>query len=457
MRNISCDVAIIGAGTAGLAARAAAVEAGANTIIIEGGTGGTTCARFGCMPSKLLLRAGAAARAVRHAPYFGIPARLSGISGKAVLKRVRRERDYFVDAVLKDFAKIPAAKKIHGHARFAGRGEIVIDDKILVHSKAIVIAAGAQPAVPDELQNVLPLVYTHETLFELKELPKSIAIIGAGPLGIEFAVAFARLGVRTAVFDTGSALAGIVDPDVQAAASKSIAQELDVHLDVKFEARPRAGGLNIRWQSDSGESGSSTFECALAASGRLPHLDNLDLKMAGLELGDRSIPIFNSETMQCGDSGIFIAGDVNNDRPILHEASRQGELAGRNAARFPKIQASLAGPPFAIVFTDPDIAKVGAALKDLGNDGVEGGSDDNGRARVDCSNNGLLKVYARQSNRIVAGGEMFGLNVEHLAHLLAWAVQLQLTVDDMLNLPFYHPTVEEGLRTALRDLKRKLR
>ncbi len=457
MRKLSCDVAIVGVGTAGLAARAAAVAAGARTILIESGEGGTTCARYGCMPSKLLLRAGAAAKAVQEAKEFGVSARQPAkTNGRAVLTRVRRERDYFVNAVLEDVAKIPKSTRIQGHARFVGPGKLAVDDIAQVTAKSIVIAAGARPVVPDELGGLGDRVLTHEEVFELTELPKSVAIIGAGPLGIEFAVAFARLGVRIAVFDTGATVGGIEDVDVNEAAIRSFSREFELYLGVSFKAKRRSTGVSISWKNHAGSQWTSTYEYVLAAAGRAPHLDNLDLKMTGLPLNQKGIPEFNPMTMQCGDKSIFIAGDVNDDRPILHEAARQGEIAGRNAALFPDVKSVPANPPFAIIFTDPDIAAIGTKLKELESDGVQGSSEENGRARVDGSNAGMLKVYARRSDGLIAGGEMFGLDVEHLAHLLAWVIELKLSVDDILQLPFYHPTVEEGLRTALRDLKKNL-
>ena len=409
------------------------------------------------MPSKLLLRAGAAARAIAEAKQFGVGAGAAfvRINGRSVLKRVRRERDHFVNAVLADVAKIPASDKISGHARFVGIDRLAVDDRLEIATKSIVIAAGARPAVPHELAGLDDLTLTHETVFELRDLPTSIAIIGAGPLGLEFAVAFAKLGVRTAVFDVETAIGGIEDADVREFAVRHFSKEFRLHLGVDFKAKRRSDGVNIRWHSKD-DTGSSTFEYVLAASGRPPHLDNLDLKITGLDLNEKNIPIFNSDTMQCGSSSVFIAGDIDNDRPVLHEASRQGKIAGENAARFPNVQAEPASPPFAVVFTSPDIAKIGASLKQLTGDGVEGKSDDNGRARVDGANVGLIKIYARRSDGVIAGGEMFGLDVEHLAHLVAWTVQLQMKVKDILQLPFYHPTVEEGLRTALRDVMEKL-
>ncbi len=216
MKQISCDVAIIGAGSAGLAAYRAAVEAGAKTVLIEAGPGGTTCARVGCMPSKLLLAAARAARDMRAAPQFGVGSRAKvRIDGAAVMARVQRERDHFVAAVFKDVAAIPAKDKLAGQARFDGPTSLTVDDHSRIQARAIVIAAGARPSIPGALTEACgDRVLTHETVFDLHALPKSLAVIGAGPLGIELAVAFARLGVRTAVFDEGEMIGGVADPVV---------------------------------------------------------------------------------------------------------------------------------------------------------------------------------------------------------------------------------------------------
>lgn len=452
MKTVSCDVAIIGAGSAGLAARAAATEAGAKTILIESGAGGTTCARCGCMPSKLLLAAAHAADAIPRGRPFGVIAAKPRINGKAVMARVRRERDHFVKTVLDDVARIPARDKVSGHARFASPTLLTVDDHTGIEAKAIIIATGARPALPGDLDSVRERVLTHETVFDLKTLPKSLAVIGAGPLGIEFAAAFARLGVRTTVFDVADSIGGLSDERVSAAVLKTLRQEFDIRLETPFEASRGRNGVKLSWK-DGKKARSATFDYVLAATGRHPSIGGLDIQMAGLPLDDKNIPKFDPDTMQCGDSAVFIAGDVNNERPILHEASRQGDLAGSNAARFPNIQRSPQGVPLSVVFTDPDMAQIGVSLKSLKDDGAAGCADDIGRARIDGRPAGILRVYGRRSDTVIVGGEMFGPQVEHLAHLLAWAVQLKMTLEDILRLPFYHPTLEEGLRTALRDLR----
>jgi dihydrolipoamide dehydrogenase len=171
------------------------------------------------------------------------------------------------------------------------------------------------------------------------------------------------------------------------------------------------------------------------------------------------VPVFDRETMQCGNAPIFIAGDVNSDVPLLHEAADEGRIAGDNAARFPDVRADMRRAPLSIVFTDPQIAVVGGGFRAARDVAFVTGAvsfDDQGRARVMQRNRGRLHVYAQIGTGLLLGAEMVGPEAEHLAHLLAWALQLDLTIEEMLKLPFYHPVVEEGLRTALRDAYAKL-
>jgi dihydrolipoamide dehydrogenase len=163
--------------------------------------------------------------------------------------------------------------------------------------------------------------------------------------------------------------------------------------------------------------------------------------------------------MQCGASAVFVAGDANNDVPLLHEAADEGRIAGDNAARYPLVNRGRRRVPLGIVFTDPQLAVVGSRRAEPAPDSYVVGEvsfEDQGRSRVMLRNKGLLHVYADIANGRLLGAEMIGPDAEHLAHLLAWALQMQLSVSEILEMPFYHPVVEEGLRTALRDAQAKL-
>jgi dihydrolipoamide dehydrogenase len=144
---------------------------------------------------------------------------------------------------------------------------------------------------------------------------------------------------------------------------------------------------------------------------------------------------------------------------LLHEATDQGRIAGSNAARYPDVQAGLRHVPFSIAFTDPQIALLGQTHGSLepGRFVVGAASfDDQGRSRVMRKNKGLLHVYVETGTARLLGAAMIAPHAEHLAHLLAWACQSEMTVPQMLKLPFYHPVLEEGIRSALRDAREKL-
>ncbi len=456
MRRLACDVAVIGAGSAGLAAREAASGAGAKTILIDAGPGGTTCARFGCMPSKLLIAAAGAAHAVDGLGTFGLG--LGGrvvVDGAAVMERVRRERDRFVGSVLDSVAAIPAEERLHGRAGFLDATTLAVGDDCIVEARATVIATGSRSSLPEPLRGLGDRVLTNETVFELPDLPRSLCVVGAGPLGIELAQAFARLGTAVTVLDRGTAIGGLSDPDVARVARALLGQEVELVLGASFTARAVRDGVELTWTREDGAETTRVFERVLAAAGRPPNVDGLGLDRTGIALDPHGVPVFDRATMQCGESTIFIAGDADHDRPVLHEASEEGRIAGGNAARVPHVEPAARQAPLSIVYTDPEIAIVGPGWTALAGDAVAVGEADlrrSGRARVLGRNAGLVRVYARRRDGLLLGGEMIGPDVEHLAHLLAWAVQLGLTADAVLALPFYHPTLEESLRTALRAL-----
>jgi len=150
---------------------------------------------------------------------------------------------------------------------------------------------------------------------------------------------------------------------------------------------------------------------------------------------------------------------VNDDVPVLHEASDEGRIAGENAARFPRVTPGLRRSPLSITFADPQLATVGSKFSSLPTENVVIGEvnfADQGRSRVMMQNRGVLRVYADVATQRLLGAEMAGPRAEHIGHLLAWPHQQELTIPHMLTMPFYHPVVEEGLRTALRDVAAKL-
>jgi len=455
------DVAVIGAGSAGLPAFRAARRHTENIVLIEGGIYGTTCARVGCMPSKLLIAAAEAAHSIETASKFGVYTSKPNINGHDVMRRVRSERDRFVGFVLESVESIDPKHHFRAHARFLDDHTIQAEDKIF-EAKSVVIATGSSPKLMPMFDGLGERLVVNDDIFDWETLPESVVVFGPGVIGLELGQALHRLGVRIRIFGLSGSLKPLSDMGI-----RNYAENL---FKAEFPLDTKANILGLELENDqvkicfvdckNGEEKEEFFDFLLAATGRFPNVNDLGLENTKLELDSLGVPLFNSATMQCGNSSIFIAGDVNNDLPLLHEAADEGEIAGDNAGRFPDIKTGLRRSPVTVVFCDPQIAIVGDSWNELeGKENVVTGKvsfEGQGRSRIILKNKGLMHVYADRNSGLFLGSEFIGPHAEHLAHLMSWAHQQKMTIQQMLEMPFYHPVIEEGLRTALRDVKSKL-
>ncbi len=467
MQKIKTDVAIIGAGTAGMGAYRAAKAHTDKVLLIENSQYGTTCARVGCMPSKLLIAAAERVHDIQQAAPFGIDVDGAvNVDGKAVMQRVRSERDRFTGFVVETVERFPEEDKILGQARFLDNNTLQIDEHTLISAKRVVIATGSRPAYPAFFEQAKERLIVNDDVFDWQELPGSVAVFGPGVIGLELGQALHRLGVRVKVFGRGGAIGPLTDPALADYARTTFGEEFYLDTDAAVSAISHSDtGVDIGYQNQSGKQVTEQFDFLLAATGRTPNVDNLGLENTSLELDERGVPVANPFTMQAGDSNIFVAGDASNMMPLLHEAADQGKIAGDNAGRLDAAQAGLRRTPISVVFSDPQIAMVGKTYSQV--EQQYGGCDclavgevsfeDQGRSRVMLKNKGKLRVYAEQGTGLFLGAEMIGPAAEHIAHLLAWAAQSKMTVPQMLEMPFYHPVIEEGVRTALRNLHANLR
>jgi dihydrolipoamide dehydrogenase len=461
MKIIDTDVAVIGAGTAGLAAYRAAIAAGRRAVIVEGGPHGTTCARVGCMPSKLLIAAAEAAHAPARWAEFGL--RLDGrmtVDGRAVMARVKRERDRFVGFVLEGVEAIPEADHVRGRARFVDGRTLDVDGHTRVRFGRAVIATGSSPSIPPFLRAAGDRLVVNDDIFDWDDLPRSVAIFGPGVIGLELGQALHRLGVEVLLFGRDGHVGPFSDPALRAYAIRTFQRELALDADAEVRSIERDGDqVVVRHRGPGGDEVAARVDYVVAATGRAPNVRGLGLEHASLALDARGVPVFDRHTMQCGAAPIFIAGDANDDLPLLHEAADEGRIAGENAARFPDVRPASRRTPLGIVFSEPQLAVVGTRHADLAPGRWVTGVvsfENQGRSRVMLRNQGLLHVYADIATGRIVGAEMIGPDAEHLGHLLAWAIQSEMTVARALEMPFYHPVVEEGLRTALRDAQAKL-
>ncbi|WP_347556372.1 dihydrolipoyl dehydrogenase [Robbsia sp. KACC 23696] len=509
---LETDVVVIGAGSAGMSAYRAAKKRGVRVILVEAHSYGTLCAQHACMPSKLLIAAANAAYDTTLLDGFGIalPQRPEVGDGARVLARVRAERDRFVASVIDDVDGFPASDKLKGRARFLSDRTLLVTPeapfadpdgpRYRIETGATVIATGAKAVIPDDYRALGDIVCISDDIFEWKTLPRRIGVVGTGVIALELGQALSRLGVEVTMFGHNDSLAGLQDPAVRDYAFGWLRTQMPIHS--QTSPRPERlpdGSARLHWHaSEAGQdedaptatrtatpSASARFvdvDRVLVATGRAPVFDGLGLDNTTLHRDQRGIPRFDGGTMQClagrsegaesdaapgqgqGDGAappIFIAGDVDGQRPWLNDAANEGRIAGDNAARLAtpegRTVTQTLPTPMSLVFSDPVILQVGARFASLDPRRFVTGAIDfahQGRSQVVQRAHGLLHVYVDIHSGTLLGAEGIAPAGEHLAHLLAWSIQQGLSVDDTLGMPFYHPVFEEGLRTALREAMR---
>ena len=426
MNKIETDVVIIGAGTAGYNAFREARKHTDKVLLVNKGHWGTTCAMEGCMPSKLLIGASENAHQFDISKRYGVNLGKPEIDRKGVMDWMQYYRKKWAFG-LHDRATQPSDNEyynnaIHGEARFINENTLDVEGQI-IEFKSAVLSTGSTPFIPNNLnfKNTL----TTDTIFNLPELPKSLAIVGAGVIALELGQCLSRLGVRVKFFTRDGNVGRFNDPKIKALAKEIFNDELIIY------SRP-----------DMNEETFKGFDYVLVAAGRKPNM------LEGLEvnLEDRVMSSTNHDN-------IFIAGDVNGQITLQHEAADEGRIAGMNAGRVAVGASPRNGKlraPIGIVFTDPQIMSVGNPYNEEYQVGEIDWSNQ-GRSNVMQKTKGLTRLYAKDG--MFMGAEGIGPDQEHHAHLLAWAFQMNMSIEQMLSMPFYHPVTLEGIRTALKDIK----
>lgn len=455
------DIIIIGAGTAGISAYKEAVKHTNNLLIINDGPWDTTCARVGCMPSKVLISTANRMFDIQNAQEVALDVSAK-INTTQVMQHVQTLRDRFTQATLKDVEQWPAKHKISGKAHFIDAQTVEVNGKHY-QSKSFILAVGSTPNYDQtwkqELGNRL---ITTDQIFELKTLPKSIAVIGSGVIALEIAQALHRLGVETTIFARSKRIGILTSSKLQQLAQKELGKELKILFEtLPSEVKCNSEGVILNYKLKEKEK-TLKVEYVLVATGRSSLLDTLKLENIDDSFKDiKSLPI-NAKTKQLETYPIFIVGDAYTSTPLQHEAAHEGKKVLHNCLNYPQINSIKTLTPLGIVFSDPEMAIVGQSSKQLKETGIdfitgEASYERQGRAIVLGKNKGGIEVYIDKESQKLLGAELFTEATEHMAHLLSWIIGEGLTLNDILEKPFYHPTLEEGLRTALKHAHRQLK
>lgn len=445
-------IVILGAGTAGLTALKEAQRYTDDVLLINHGPYGTTCARVGCMPSKALIEVAHAYARREWLAGVGIAGTASLEADlAAVMVHVRELRDRFTAGAIQ-LAESLGERSIHGRPHFLDAQTLNVNDE-RIHADSVVIATGTRPVVPEAWRAVGQRLVTSDDVFELVNPGRRVGVVGLGPIGTELGQAFAQLGCEVHAFTGGTNIAALSDPLVNASLLESLGHQMSITTQATVTVRQGDNGVVVDDGTDP-----VTVDWVLTSVGRRPNIEGLGLDTLGVELDGHGMPAFDAATLRLGDLPIYIAGDVSGVRPLLHEAADAGRIAAYHALN-PDAECLARRTPLGIVFTEPGAGRVGLSYRDLPDSGVVTGTGDfsrQARALMAGRNAGRLQLYADAADGRVLGAELVAPDAEHLLHLLAWSIQQGLTIDQMLQMPFYHPTIEEGLRGTLQAARRAL-
>ncbi|HEV2772693.1 MAG TPA: FAD-dependent oxidoreductase [Thermoleophilaceae bacterium] len=354
------DLAVLGGGTAGLVAAHGAAGLGARVVLIERHeqTGGD-CLWTGCVPSKSLIAAAELAHRMRRADAIGLAPVEPEIDFAQVMAHVHGARRRIEPQDSVERLRASGVDVVHGAARFAGPGQVVVDDRHALSFRAALIATGSSPIIPpiDRLQDAHPL--TNETVWDLRELPRRLVVLGGGPVGCELAQAFARLGSDVALVEMAAGLLGKEEPEAQALIAERLRGEgVDVRIATEaLRVEGLAGESGRLVVERDGQEGSLPFDRILVATGRRPQTADLGLETIGVEVDDQGAVEVDA-TLRTTAKRIFAAGDVTGSLPFTHVAGHHGRTVVGNALFHIRRSFTTDAVPW-VTFTDPEVGRVG--------------------------------------------------------------------------------------------------
>jgi pyruvate/2-oxoglutarate dehydrogenase complex dihydrolipoamide dehydrogenase (E3) component len=456
--TLETDLCVIGGGSGGLSVAAGAAQLGARVVLVEKGLMGGDCLNYGCVPSKALIAAAAAADGVRRAGRFGVNGHEPAVDFMALRDHLRG-----VIAVIAPHDSVErfeglGVTVIQAAARFTGPRELLAGDTT-VRAKRFVVASGSSPAVPPipGLDSVPYL--TNETVFELAERPAHLIIIGGGPIGAELAQAQRRLGARVSLLEMNRVL-GRDDPEVTAFARRQLAAEgVEIHEGIAIrQVAPRSqeGGnaIAVTVEKD-GVATTLSGSHLLVAVGRRANVDGLGLAAAGVDHTPKGIAV--DARLRSSNKRIFAVGDVAvvdglGGYQFTHLAGYHAGIVIRNALFRLPAKVDYKALPW-VTFTDPEIAHVGlteAQAREKHGDAVKAltwSFAENDRAQAERATEGLVKVVVAARGRIL-GASIAGRHAGELLHPWVLAIGQGLKIGAMANMIAPYPTLGEVSKRA---------
>ncbi len=448
------NLVVVGAGTAGLVSAAGAAGLGAKVALIERHLMGGDCLNVGCVPSKTIIRAARAAADVRDAQRFGVrvPEGVSVDFG-AVMERVRAIRakisphdsarrfrdDYGIDIFL-------------GHGRFTSRDTVEVAGQTLRFERAV-IATGARAVVPPIPGLAEAGFLTNETVFNLTEQPRRLAVLGGGPIGSELSQTFARLGTEVTVIQRGKQFLPREDSDAVSILFEAMKSDgVDIRLNTALERVEVRGGVKILHLSTDGKPSRLEAEAILVGIGRAPNVEGLNLEAAGVRYGLQGVEV--DDHLQTSNSRIFAAGDICSAYKFTHTADSAARIVIQNAffGFAGRKRVSALTIPWC-TYTDPEIAHVGMYEHDARAKGIEVQTfkvpmDDVDRAVTEGEEDGFVKIHVRKGTDEILGGTIVARHAGEMISELTTAIVNGIGLGKMASVIHPYPTQADAIRKA---------
>ncbi len=457
--NDSHDVIIIGGGSAGYAAARTAQAERASVGIVDQGPLGGLCILRGCMPTKTILRSSDLAALIRRAPEFGLHSSSLRVSLAAIIERKNRLIKEFAEDRIQALQH-PKFTLYQEQAQFVSPTAIQAGPHRL-SAKAFIIATGSVVShIP--IPGLEEAGYlTSDDALELKTMPESMVVLGGGPVALELAQFFVRIGVAVTLVQRSAQILSDSDEDLVRPVEAHLRREgMKVYTNTQIQHITTSGEMKTIHFFHQGQPQQVTATTILQALGRRPNIDRLNLDAA--QVTHEKERILVNKEMRTSQPHIFAVGDVNGGYEIVHIAIEEGEIAGWNAVH-PNLPPKHSEDRLKtqVVFTDPQVASVGLSERECLDRQLpylvaSYPFNDHGKSLCLGETYGHVKVLCHPQSGEILGGHIVGPEASELIHELIAVMYFHGTVHDLLRIPHYHPTLAEILTYPAEELAGKL-
>ncbi|MBN1635202.1 MAG: FAD-dependent oxidoreductase [Deltaproteobacteria bacterium] len=458
MASYEYDLGIIGGGAAGLTAAAGGAQFGAKTILIEKSEKlGGDCLHYGCVPSKTLIRSAKVWSLAGRSREFGLP----GISLPTVDLGAVMDRVHTVIGKIQQHDSVERFCSLGAEVRFGSPR--FVDNHMLdvsgshISAKTWIIATGSSPTLPP-VEGIADVAYwNNETVFAQRTLPDRLIVLGGGPIGLEMAQAFARLGSKVTVVEFLDQILGPEDPDLAEILKSCLESERVEFLTntkaVKAERTKSTIRLHLAPAKGEGDTSVIEGDALLVAAGRKPNIDELHLEAAGVEFTPRGIPV--DARMRTNIGHIYACGDVNGQLPFTHVAGYEGGIALTNAILHLPRRADYTKVGWC-TYTDPEVASIGLNEKRARKDGIEYRAyeeqfADNDRALAEAEPLGKIKMLVSPKGKLL-GCQIIGAHAGELIHEWIIALSAGVKLSTIAGAVHVYPTISEISKRVAGDV-----